>query len=91
LTTGNPVYPISTKSARRVWPVSRACYLHGTWSYFRFVGGHCRPTLDFVYMLFLDYNHVNTLLTSPINISLNTWSTTYLIAIKQWILIFWNT
>jgi hypothetical protein len=44
LTTGNPVYLISTKNARRVWPVNRGCLLlRGTWSYLRIC-----PTLDFV-------------------------------------------
>jgi hypothetical protein len=36
LTTGNPVYLISTHGSRRVWPVSRGCLLlHNTWSYHR--------------------------------------------------------
>jgi hypothetical protein len=34
LATGNLVYLISNKGARRVWPVSRGCLLLlGTWSY----------------------------------------------------------
>jgi hypothetical protein len=34
--TDNPLYLVSTKGARRVWPVSRGCLLlHGTWSYLR--------------------------------------------------------
>jgi hypothetical protein len=34
LTTGNPVYLVLIKGARRVWPVSRGCLLlRGTWSY----------------------------------------------------------
>ena len=61
LTTGNPVYYISTKSSRWVRPVSRRfLLLHGTWSYLRFIGGPCCPTLDFVYFFFffLDYDYV---------------------------------
>ena len=38
--------------------MSRGCLLlHGTWSYLRFVGGPCSPTLDFVWF-FLDYDYV---------------------------------
>ena len=59
LTTGYPVFLISTKGARRVWPVSRGCLLlRGTWSrlcicrrsvlpYTRI----CNCLLDYVYIL----------------------------------------
>jgi hypothetical protein len=66
LTTGNPVYLISTKGTRRVWPVSRGCLLlHGTWCYytFAFIGGPCCPTLHFVFAV-LDYDCVWHMLTS---------------------------
>jgi hypothetical protein len=55
----NPVYLISTKVARRVWPVSRECLLLlGTWSYLRICWRSMTcPTLDFVNCL-LDYDSV---------------------------------
>ena len=54
LTTGNPVYLISTKGARRVWPVSRGCLLlRGTWSYLFISWGPCCPTLDYVFALWI--------------------------------------
>jgi hypothetical protein len=44
LTMGNPVYLISTKGARRVWPVSRRCLLlRYTWSYLRVCWGSVLP------------------------------------------------
>ena len=58
LAAGDPVCFVSAGGSRRVWPVGGGCLLlHGTWSYLRFVGGPCSPTLDFVYV-FLDYDHV---------------------------------
>jgi hypothetical protein len=50
LTTGNPVYLISTKGARWVWPVSKGCLLiRNTWSYLPHLWEvSVAPTLDFV-------------------------------------------
>jgi hypothetical protein len=64
LTTGNPVYLISTKGARWVWPVSRGClFLLGTWSYLRIFRVRVAPTLDFVFTFWIMITF-DTLLTS---------------------------
>jgi hypothetical protein len=64
LTTCNPIYLISNKSAWWVWPVSRGSLLfHGTWSYLLFCWRACCPTLYFVYG-FLIMITFNILLTS---------------------------
>jgi hypothetical protein len=64
LTTGNPVYLISTKGARRpVWPFSRGCLLLcGTWP--NLLGGLCCPTLGFVIAFWIMITFY-TLLKSP--------------------------
>jgi hypothetical protein len=58
LTTGNPVYLILTKGARRVWPVSRGyLLLHGTWSCLRICRRCVLPYTRFCNCL-LDYDYV---------------------------------
>jgi hypothetical protein len=58
LTTGNPVYLILIRGARRVWPVSRGCLLlRGTWSYLRICRGSMLPHNKFCICL-LDYDYV---------------------------------
>jgi hypothetical protein len=58
LTTGNPVYLISTKGARWVWPVSRGCLLIlSTWSYLRICRRSMLPYTRFCNCL-LDYDYV---------------------------------
>jgi hypothetical protein len=57
LTTGNPIYLISTKGARLVWPVSRGCLpLRGTWSYLRICRRSVLPYIRFCNCL-LDYDY----------------------------------
>jgi hypothetical protein len=64
LTTGNPVYLISTKAARRVWPVSRGCLLlRGTWSYLRICRRSVLPYTRFCNCLLITITFY-TLLTS---------------------------
>jgi hypothetical protein len=62
LTTGNPVYLISTKGSRLVWTASRGCLLlRGTWSYLHICRGSVLPHTRFC---LLDMVTVDTLLTS---------------------------
>jgi hypothetical protein len=57
-TTGNPVYLISTKGTRRVWPVSGGCLLLlGTWSYLCICRRSMLPYTRFCNCL-LDYGYV---------------------------------
>jgi hypothetical protein len=57
-TTGKPVYLISTKGARWVWPVSRGCLLLlGTWSYLRICRRYVLPYTR-ICNCFLDYDYV---------------------------------
>jgi hypothetical protein len=56
--TGNPVYLISTKGSRRVWPASRGCLrLRDTWSYLRICRRSVLPYTRFCNCL-LDYDCV---------------------------------
>jgi hypothetical protein len=58
LTTGNPVYLISNKGARWLWPVSIGCLLfRGTRSYLRICRGPVLPYTRFCICL-LDYDYV---------------------------------
>jgi hypothetical protein len=60
LTTGNPVYIISTEGARRMWPVFKGCLLlRGTWSYLRICRGSVLPYTRFCNcLLHYDYMYV---------------------------------
>jgi hypothetical protein len=58
LTTDKPVYLISTKGKRRVWPVSRGCLLlRGTWSYLCIFRRSVLPYSRFCNCL-LDYGYI---------------------------------
>jgi hypothetical protein len=75
LLTGNPVYLISTKDARRVWPVSRGCLLiHSTWSYLRLIllGVHValHSTVHFVVWIMITFNLLFTSLLGTAGSSL---------------------
>jgi hypothetical protein len=66
LTTGNPVYLISTKGARRVWPFSRGCLLlRGTWSYPRIFRGTVLLYIRFC-ICHLDYDYVSHIINFAI-------------------------
>jgi hypothetical protein len=58
LTAGNPVYLISTKSARRVWLISKGAslLLLGTWSYLGVCRGSVLPLTRFCICL-LDFDY----------------------------------
>jgi hypothetical protein len=58
LTTGNPVYLISPKGERRMWPFSKWClFLFGTWSYLCICRRSESPYTRF-YNCLLDYDCV---------------------------------
>jgi hypothetical protein len=58
MTTSNPAYLISTKGARRMWPVSKGCLLlRGTWSYLCICRVSVLPYVQF-YIYFLKYDYI---------------------------------
>jgi hypothetical protein len=86
LTTGNLVYLISTKGARRVWLVSRGCLLLlSTWSYLSICRGSVLPThpsTRFCICLF-DYDYVLHILNFAIFFYFHLWHKQSLSDIKD--------
>jgi hypothetical protein len=82
-TKGNPVYLISTKGIRQVWPVSRGCLLlRSIWSYLRICRRSMLPYTRFCNCL-LDYDYVLHIVNLAILYYICTWTLKCLISVRK--------